>query len=72
MFTEIKAWLAHFLKNYIKPDDRKPRRYPEAPSNIDIPRHIDHYWDRNSGEAMREIDEKVKTAIANLKVGGKF
>jgi len=67
-FTEIKSWfLAHFLKRYVQPDNRKPRKYPEAPFNVDLPRHIDHYWDRTSDPDFVEIDEKVKTAVANLR-----
>ena len=71
MFERLKSWwLAVFLKRYILPDDRKPRRYPGAPSNVDLPRHIDHYFERTSDPKFQEVDEKVKVAIANLKVKG--
>jgi len=70
MFTEIKAWfLAHFLKRYNLPDDRKPRRYPEAPPDVDLPRFIDRYAERNSDP---EINEKVQEVVARLKAQGKF
>jgi len=71
MFAEIKAWfLAHFLKRYIQPDDRRPRKYPEARCDSDMPQFRDKYFDRTSDPQFQEIDEKVKQAIANLKVKG--
>ena len=71
MFAEIKAWfLAHFLKRYIQPDDRRPRKYPEARCDSDMPQFRDKYFDRTSDPKFQEIDEKFKQAIANLKVKG--
>jgi hypothetical protein len=73
MFAEIKAWfLAIFLKKYIQPDDRRPKRYPEPRCDIDEPRFIDRYFERTSDPKFVEIDEKVKQAVANLKAKGKF
>lgn len=70
ILTALWGWI--FLRESIKPDDRPARRYPEPGPDVDLPRFRDNYAERNSGETTQEIEEKVKTAIANLKVGGKF
>jgi len=71
MFERLKSWwLALFLKRYIQPDNRKPRRYPEQKADTDAPVFRDHYFERTSDPQFQEIDEKVKTAIANLKAKG--
>ena len=73
MWDRLKAWwLALFLKRYIQPDDRKPRRYPEPGLDVDLPRFRDNYAERNSDERTQEISEKVQEAVANLKAGRKF
>lgn len=75
MFEKLKAWwLAIFLKNSIRPDNRPAKRYPEYKPDVDLPVHRDHYWDRTSDPSFVEIDTKVKEAIANLKAKpkGKF
>lgn len=73
MWDKLKAWwLAFFLKKYIQPDDRKPQRYPKTRYDIDEPCFIDHYFERTSDPSFAEIDEKVKQAVANLKVKGKL
>ena len=73
MFEEIKAWfLAHFLKRYIQPDNRKPERYPEQKPDTDLPVFRDRYWERNSDPETLAIDAKVQEAITRLKSQGKF
>ena len=72
-FEKLKSlWLAVFLKNYIKPDDRKPGRYPEPGLDVDLPRFRDNYAERNSDPKTQEISEKVMEAVARLKSQGKF
>jgi len=71
MFQRLKIWwLAFFLKKSIAPDERRPRKYPEARCDVDAPRHIDHYFERTSDPKFQEVDEKVKQAVANLKAKG--
>jgi hypothetical protein len=73
MFAQIKAWfLAHFLKRYIAPDERRPRRYPEEKPDTDLPRFVDRYAERNSDLETQGINEKVQEAVARLKSQGKF
>ena len=68
MFENLKSWfLAIFLKKYIQPDNRRPQRYPEQKGDVDAPVFRDRYFERTSDPQFQEIDEKVKTAIANLK-----
>lgn len=71
MFEKLKSWwLVLFLKRYIQPDNRPPKRYPEEKPDVDLPVFRDLYWERNSDEKTVEIEEKIKQAISNLK--GKF
>lgn len=73
MFDRLKSWfLAVFLKRYIQPDDRPPRRYPEYKPDVDLPVHRDRYWERNSDPETQAINEKVQEAISRLKAQGKF
>lgn len=73
MFGEIKAWLtAIFLKNYNRPDQQKPRNYPESRGDVREWHLIDRYSERNSDPETQAINEKVLETVARLKAQGKF
>jgi len=70
--TNAKSWfLAHFLKNY-PTQTPPPRRYPEQKPDVDLPRFVDRYAERNSDLDTQAIELKVQEAVARLKSQGKF
>jgi len=73
MFEWLKSlWLAVFLKKSIQPDERRPQRYPEEKPDVDLPRFIDRYAERNCDLDTQAIELKVQEAVARLKSQGKF
>jgi len=73
MWDKLKSWfLAYFLKRYVTSVFRPPKRYPEAPPDVDLPRFVDRYSERNSDLDTVQINEKVQEAVARLKAQGKF
>jgi hypothetical protein len=58
------------LKRSIAPDNRPPRQYPEEKSYEDVARFRDRYFERTSDPTFAQIDEKVKSACAQLKGKG--
>ena len=68
MFQVVRTWISHwlaiFLKTYNPENHRRPSRYSE-PNDLDVPKFIDRFEERNADRF--EEHEKIKQAVADAK-----